>query len=148
MRAQVLHSMGDFFDKYASAQGVTSVRMERQMLRMMGDQAADRGDKELARLMKNIQTINIAVLKKGDAKEFIGDAGRAMAMNGGRYKLVTSSNADGQTTEFYLASPARNFSDDSAFVMLTYGRKETVVVYIYGYFDLQQIVRLSSLRPK
>lgn len=32
--------------------------------------------------------------------------------------------------------------------MITYGAKETVVVNIYGEFDLKQIARLSSIRPQ
>ena len=32
--------------------------------------------------------------------------------------------------------------------MLTYGEKETVVVNIYGEFDLQQVARLSTIRPQ
>ena len=36
----------------------------------------------------------------------------------------------------------------SELVMITYGVKETVVVNIYGVFDLRQVARLSSIRPK
>mgnify|MGYP000652564437 FL=1 len=32
--------------------------------------------------------------------------------------------------------------------MLTYGAKETVAVNIYGRFDLKQVARLSTIRPK
>ena len=32
--------------------------------------------------------------------------------------------------------------------MLTYGPRETVAVNIYGNFDLKQVSRLSSIRPR
>ena len=31
---------------------------------------------------------------------------------------------------------------------VSYGAKETVVVNIYGEFDLKQVARLSSIRPQ
>ena len=53
---------------------------------------------------------------------------------------------DGQTTKFYIRETA--LSAKSELVMITYGAKETVVVNIYGEFDLKQVARLSSIRPQ
>ena len=47
---------------------------------------------------------------------------------------------------FYIRETA--LSVKSELVMITYGAKETVVVNIYGEFDLKQVARLSSIRPQ
>ena len=51
-----------------------------------------------------------------------------------------------QTTKFYIRETA--LSVKSELVMITYGAKETVVVNIFGVFDLRQVARLSTIRPK
>ena len=51
-----------------------------------------------------------------------------------------------QATKFYIRETA--LSVKSELVMITYGAKETVVVNIFGVFDLRQVARLSSIRPK
>lgn len=60
--------------------------------------------------------------------------------------LVISTTEEGQTTRFYLREA--RLTDNSELVMITYGAKETVVVNIYGAFDLRQVMRLSSIRPQ
>lgn len=124
--------------------GFTSVQLEPRMMRMMSRQAADRGDEKLAQLLGDIRFIRIVALKGGDAERFVDDAEQAIARAG--LPLVTSSTEDGQTTRFYLREA--RLTDNSELVMITYGAKETVVVNIYGAFDLRQVMRLSSIRPQ
>lgn len=137
-------AVGTFFERYAAADGFTSVQLEPRMMRMMSRQAADRGDEKLAQLLGDIRFIRIVALKGGDADRFVDDAERAIARAG--LPLVTSSTEDGQTTRFYLREA--RLTDNSELVMITYGAKETVVVNIYGAFDLRQVMRLSSIRPQ
>ena len=51
-----------------------------------------------------------------------------------------------QATKFYIREA--EFYNNSELLMLTYGAKETVAVNIYGRFDLKQVARLSTIRPK
>lgn len=137
-------AVGTFFGRYAAADGFTSVQLEPRMMRMMSRQAADRGDEKLAQLLGDIRFIRIVALKGGDAERFVDDAEQAIARAG--LPLVTSSTENGQTTRFYLREA--RLTDNSELVMITYGAKETVVVNIYGAFDLRQVMRLSSIRPQ
>ena len=122
-----------FFDRYTKAEGFTSVQLERKMMRMMSRQAAEKGDEGLSKLLGGIEFIRIVALDKGDGTQFVADA----------ENLATK---EGQTTRFYIREA--EFYDNSELLMLTYGAKETVVVNIYGKFDLKQVARLSTIRPK
>ena len=129
-------SVDDFFRRYDASEGFTSVLLEQKMMQMMSRQAAQRGDKGLAVLLKDIEYIRIIALKGGDSGMLVRDAEAAVA----------AGTEDGQTTKFYIRETA--LSVKSELVMITYGAKETVVVNIYGEFDLKQVARLSSIRPQ
>ena len=58
------NSVDDFFSRYAAAEGFTSVQLEQKMMQLMSRQAAERGDKGLAVLLKDIQYIRIIALKE------------------------------------------------------------------------------------
>lgn len=133
-----------FFDSYMASESVTSVQLEPKMMQLMSRQAAERGDEELAQLLRDIRFIRIVALKGGDRERFVDDARRAVTAGG--FPLVTSSTERGQTTLFYLREA--RLTDHAELLMLTYGPKETVVVDIYGAFDLQEVVRLSAIRPQ
>ena len=135
-----------FFDRYAKAEGFTSVQLERKMMRMMSRQAAEKGDKGLADLLEGIEYIRIVALGKGDGAQFVADAEKLAATPGFKFQLVMSGTEEGQTTKFYIREA--EFYDLSELLMLTYGAKETVAVNIYGKFDLKQVARLSTIRPK
>ena len=137
-------SVSDFYGKYASAEGFTSIQLEQKMMQAMSRQAAERGDKALAILLDDIQYIRIIALKGGDGAQFVRDAEAAIAADR-KFQPVTSGTENGQTTKFFIRSPALTVK--SELVMITYGAKETVVVNIYGVFDFRQVARLSSLRP-
>lgn len=141
MRAQ--QKTSDFFERYAAVEGVTSVRMERKMMRLMSRQAAEKGDAGLAELLDGIRYIRIVALREGDSSRFVADA-KALAA-GPRFQMVASHAEEGQTTEFYLRESP--FTDASEFLMITYGGREHVVVDIYGEFDLKDVSRLSTIRP-
>jgi len=136
-------SVDNFFRRYDASEGFTSVLLEQKMMQMMSRQAAQRGDKGLAVLLKDIEYI--IALKGGDSGMLVRDAEAAVAADR-KFQPVTSGTEDGQTTKFYIRETA--LSVKSELVMITYGAKETVVVNIYGEFDLKQVARLSSIRPQ
>ena len=113
---------------------------------MMSRQAAEQGDKKLAELLDGIQYIRIVALDSGDGAQFLADAEQLAADPDARFELVMSGTEQGQTTKFYLREA--EFNLNSELLMLTYGPRETVAVNIYGNFDLKQVSRLSSIRPR
>mgnify|MGYP001629795279 FL=1 len=135
-----------FFDRYTKAEGFTSVQLERKMMRMMSRQAAEKGDEGLAKLLGGIEYIRIVALEKGDGMQFVADAEKLAATPDYKFQLVMSGTEEGQTTKFYIREA--EFYNNSELLMLTYGAKETVAVNIYGRFDLKQVARLSTIRPK
>lgn len=137
--------MNDFFKRYETAEGFSSVSLGAKMMQTMSRQAAEHGDKGLAVLLKDIEYIRIIALKGGDSGMLVRDAEAAVAADR-KFQPVTSGTEDGQTTKFYIRETA--LSVKSELVMITYGAKETVVVNIYGEFDLKQVARLSSIRPQ
>ena len=124
-------SVDNFFRRYDASEGFTSVLLEQKMMQMMSRQAAQRGDKGLAVLLKDIEYIRIIALKGGDSGMLVRDAEAAVAADR-KFQPVTSGTEDGQTTKFYIRETA--LSVKSELVMITYGAKETVVVNIYGEF--------------
>ena len=137
--------MNDFFKRYETAEGFSSVSLGAKMMQTMSRQAAEHGDKGLAVLLKDIEYIRIIALKGGDSGMLVRDAEAAVAADR-KFQPVTSGTEDGQTTKFYIRETA--LSVKSELVMITYGAKETVVVNIYGEVDLKQVARLSSIRPQ
>ena len=114
-------SVDDFFRRYDASEGFTSVLLEQKMMQMMSRQAAQRGDKGLAVLLKDIEYIRIIALKGGDSGMLVRDAEAAVAADR-KFQPVTSGTEDGQTTKFYIRETA--LSVKSELVMITYGRGE------------------------
>lgn len=137
--------MNDFFKRYETAEGFSSVSLGAKMMQTMSRQAAESGDKGLAVLLEDIQYIRIVALAGGDGEQLVRDAEAAVASER-KFREAASTTEDGQTTKFYIQETA--LAVKSELVMITYGAKETVVVNIYGVFDLKQIARLSSIRPQ
>ena len=144
--ARAQNASWKFFDRYTKAEGFTSVQLERKMMRMMSRQAAEKGDEGLSKLLDGIEFIRIVALDTGDGAQFVADAEALAATPDFKFQLVMSGSEEGQTTKFYIREA--EFYNDSELLMLTYGAKETVVVNIYGRFDLKQVARLSTIRPK
>lgn len=135
-----------FFDRYSKAEGFSCVQLERKMMRMMSRQAAEKGDRKLAELLDGIESIRIVALDGGDGEQFMTDADALVNHEGYRFQLVMSESQEGQQTRFYLRNAVP--PGYSELVMLTAGPRETVAVNIYGRFDLKQVSRLSTIRPK
>lgn len=109
-------SVDDFFRRYDASEGFTSVLLEQKMMQMMSRQAAQRGDKGLAVLLKDIEYIRIIALKGGDSGMLVRDAEAAVAADR-KFQPVTSGTEDGQTTKFYIRETA--LSVKSELVMIT-----------------------------
>lgn len=144
--ARAQNVSGSFFDRYSKSAGFSSIQLERRMMRMMSRQASERGDEKLARLLNGIESIRIVALDGGDGEPFIEDAEALVDHASYRFQLVMSESREGQETRFYLRKALP--PGYSELVMLTAGPRETVAVNIYGQFDLKQVSRLSTLRPK
>ena len=135
-----------FFDRYSKAEGFSSVQLERKMMRMMSRQASERGDEKLSELFRGLESIRIVALDGGDGQQFMADAEALVNHANYHFQMVMSERRDGQVTRFYLRDAIP--PGYSELVMLTSGPKETVAVNIYGQFDLKQVSRLSTIRPK
>ena len=144
--ARAQNASWKFFDRYSKAEGFSSVQLERKMMRMMSRQAAEKGDANLAELLDGIHYIRIVTVDGGDCATFLKDAEALASDPVFKFQLVMSESSGGQTTRFYLREA--EFYSYSELLMLTYGPKETVAVNIYGLFDLKQVSRLSTIRPK
>lgn len=144
--AQAQNVSGAFFDRYSRSSGFSSVQLERRMMRMMSRQALERGDEQLARLLDGIESIRIVALDGGDGDRFVADAEALVNHAGYHFQLVMSESRDGQVTRFYLRNAVP--PGYSELLMLTVGPRETVAVNIFGQFDLKQVSRLSTIRPK
>ena len=135
-----------FFDRYSKAEGFSSVQLERKMMRMMSRQASERGDEKLSELFRGLESIRIVALDGGDGQQFMADAEALVNHANYHFQMVMSESRDGQVTRFYLRDAIP--PGYSELVMLASGPKETVAVNIYGQFDLKQVSRLSTIRPK
>lgn len=134
-------SFTEFFDKYAGKEGFTSVELGRRMMQAMSRQAGS--DASLVQLLNGVSSIRIVAADTPD-KEFIA-AARALA-DREPYQLLSSLFEEGQTVRCYLVDGGRNA--ESEFLMITYGPKETVVIDVVGIFDVTEVSRLSTFRPK
>ena len=130
----------EFFGNYAVREGFTSVELGRRMMQMMTRQAGT--DASLAQLLQGISSIRIIVADTGPG--FVA-AAREVA-DKAPYQLLSSLSEEGQTARCYLAEGGRN--GESEFLMVTYGPKETVVIDVVGTFDVTEVSRLSSFRPR
>lgn len=136
--------IGELFTRYETAEGISSMQLERKMMLMMSRQAEKRGDLKLASMLSDLRYIRILSYERPDNEDFVQAVEEAVAADP-RFQLMTASTQEGQTTRFWIREMP--ITDRTELVMLTYGTKETVVVDIYGAFDLKEVVRLSSIRP-
>lgn len=135
--------MQDVFDRYSTDKGCTYVQLESRMMRMMRDRATEKGDTKLAELLAGIRSIQILVMNEGDAERFRLDADELLAP---QFKPVSTIAEQGQTTCCYIRRST--LTDRSEFVLFTCGERETVLLDIYGHFDLNDVTRLASIRPQ
>ena len=131
------------YDRYGAAEGITSVMLERKMMQMMSAQAERRNDGELARLLDEIGFIR--VLTTTDDTDLAAEAEKAVKA-GKHFELLTSTTAEGRTVRVYLRDSTLN--EDKELVVITHGEDETAVVHIFGSFDLREVSRITSIRPR
>lgn len=140
-------SLSDFYEEHAARPEFASVSLEPKMMRMMSRRAKEGGDKELAELLDGIEQIRVLVLRHGDREGFAKEVRLTMELFD--YELLSMSREEGRTTEFYLRESGKWWLPEaSGFVMLTCDEHETVWMNIYGAFDVRDVARLSSIRPK
>lgn len=133
------------FESRSGEPGYTCVQLERNMMRMMSRHARQQGDEELAGMLEGIEAIRILVLREGDP----GTLERELQpLLGQGFKTISTLEEDGQTTRCYLRPEKLDWNDFSEFVMFSCGPRETVLLDIYGTFDVHSISRLTSIRPK
>lgn len=131
--------------RYASDETVKSVFFERAMMLMMSEQAQQRGDRELAQLLKNIQFIR--VLNFGARSEPGKELERSVKSDKA-FQLVTATNADGQSARVYLRRASRSEGSEGKkeLVVFTGNDAEHTVMHLYGAFDLRDVSRITSIR--
>ena len=91
--------MNDFFKRYETAEGFSSVSLGAKMMQTMSRQAAEHGDKGLAVLLEDIQYIRIVALAGGDGEQLVRDAEAAVASER-KFREAASTTEDGQSTKF------------------------------------------------
>ena len=104
--ARAQNASWKFFDRYAEAEGFTSVRLERKMMRMMSREAAEKGDEGLAKLLAGIEYIRIVALGTGDGERFVADAEELAAKRAEKKKkrsVTVEENGQTVTKEVSLA---------------------------------------------
>lgn len=127
------------YEEYSGREGYTCIEMGGKMMKMLSQRASG-DDKELAALLSGIRSIRI-VSAKPPHEEFLSrllDVEKA-------YKLILSQSEQGQTTRFCFIDGGKGCSE---FLMIVSGPGEQTAVNIYGVFDVKDISRLSSIRPK
>lgn len=132
------------FENHSGQPEYTCVQLERQMMHTMSRSARQQGDTELAEMLSGIEAIRILVQKKG-SPEVLEKELKPVLESG--FELISTIDEAGQTTRCYLRSEKEDWNDCAEFVMFTYGARETVLLDIYGKFDIHGISRLASIRP-
>lgn len=139
---QRYYTFEELCDKYAAREGYTCIRFGRKMMRMMSDRV-EADDRELARLLDDLHEIRALTTTCPD-EAFLRDA--ATVQLTAHYTLVSSLSEEGRTTECCLIDGGRRHP--SHFLLFSHGPDEAVVLDIVGYFDVKDISRLSSIRPR
>lgn len=144
-------AMERFFEQHAKEQGVCSVSFERKMMQMMSEQARRQGDQKQAELLDDIRFIRILTVKEGDGEALAAAAEKAVNRNGA-FEPISSSSNGGQSLQFYLnewyqSSEGRKGSAWKELVMISHGPRETVVLHLFGNFNLHDISGITSFRP-
>lgn len=133
------------FESYSGQPGYTCVQLERNMMRMMSRHAQQQGDEELARMLDGIEAIRILVQREGSFEEL--DRELQLHLKRG-FDAISTLDEAGQITRCYLRPEEKDWNGYAEFVMFSYGTRETVLLDIYGTFDVHSISRLTTIRPK
>lgn len=126
------------FDRFSGEKGYTTVHYGKKMLAMMKDGASA----ELNSLLEKIELIRIISTETGGQE--LTDAARSAAETGG-YALISSVRKQDSETAFLL----REETDGrSSFLMISHADGKYFVLDIYGFFNVRDISRLSTLAPQ
>lgn len=136
------YTFEEFYEKYVGREGYVCVSFGRKMMRLIGERVAA-SDRALARLVNDLHAIMVVTAERPD-ETFLRDA--ATIRQTGFYQSVSSVTEGKQTTECYLLDGGRN--RPSRFLLFSHGPQETVVFHVEGYFDVKDISRLSTIRPR
>lgn len=131
----------DLVAKYESAPSFRTTIFGSKMLSIMGKQARQNGDKQLAALLDDISYIKTISTKQLDST-FIADALAVAAQQG--YQIISAVEENGRKTSFYIAE----YYAYSDFLMLSFGQGEWIVMGIRGRFDVSNISRLTNIKPR
>lgn len=140
---QKYYTFDELIEKYGAREGFRSVVFSRKMMQMMADRVKGE-DKELANLFKGLYTIK-AISTTTPSAEFETDM-KTWPETRTRIERISLVEENGQWTACYLVDGGK--WEISTFVLLSYGPKEQLALYISGYFSVTDISRLASIRPK
>ena len=140
---QKYYTFDELIEKYGAREGFRSVVFSRKMMQMMADRVKGE-DKELASLFKGLYTIK-AISTTTPSAEFETDM-KSWPETRTRIERISLVEENGQWTACYLVDGGK--WEISTFVLLSYGPKEQLALYISGYFSVTDISRLASIRPK
>ena len=140
---QKYYTFDELIEKYGSREGFRSVVFSRKMMQMMADRVKS-DDKELSNLFKGLYTIK-AISTTTPSAEFETDM-KTWPETRTRIERISLVEENGQWTACYLVDGGK--WEISTFVLLSYGPKEQLALYISGYFSVTDISRLASIRPR
>lgn len=140
---QKYYTFDELIEKYGAREGFRSVVFSRKMMQMMADRVKGE-DKELANLFKGLYTIKVISTAAPNA-EFEADM-KTWPETRTQIERISLVEENGQWTACYLVDGGK--WEVSTFVLLSYGPKEQLALYISGYFSVTDISRLASIRPR
>ena len=140
---QKYYTFDELIEKYGSRDGFRSVVFSLKMMQMMADRVKS-DDKELSNLFKVLYTIKVISTAAPNA-EFEADM-KTWPETRTQIERISLVEENGQWTACYLVDGGK--WEVSTFVLLSYGPKEQLALYISGYFSVTDISRRASIRPK
>ena len=95
-------------------------------------------------VLDGIEAIRILVQREGSFEEL--DRVLQIDLKRG-FDAISTLDEAGQITRCYLRPEEKDWNGYAEFVMFSYGTRETVLLDIYGTFDVHSISRLTAIRP-
>lgn len=138
----------DFFDNYEDREGVTSVFVNNDMFRLIGDIDVDTDDPEAKEFMNMIENLkNLKMLQTDDKKvssEIVAKANSHVSKN--KLQELMRVNDDGQKIKFFIQRGKDESHVKELFMLMTGtgDKPDTVVMSIKGDIDLKQISKLTK----
>ncbi len=125
-------------EKYAGAEGYTTIELNGPMLRMMNPEGDDEG---LSTTLNNIKSMLLLV--SDSSNDTLRRDVKAMLDEIGYKRLSAIRDAESQV-EFYC-DPSADEVPPSEYIMIMYGSHGDVIMSLAGDLDLKQITSLSRL---